>query len=250
MRISSADKTVSNFRLAKGMSLSVKKIRQKIASFILSFIIFVLALFMIYAVIAGDSSGVFGYKFFVVKTGSMEKTISAGEFILTKEYDDYNKDDIITFISSDSKILGRMNTHRIYLDMGDEYITKGDASEVPDAARVRKKSVIGKVIFHSKILGSIFSFFSKPLNLFIFIFLPITVFALLEIKGGIKKVKETIKEAIYRDKTEVEETKPNDEILDEEVLEKETDTKEASEEIVEKKDVGEEKTGENEEGTD
>ena len=57
-----------------------------------------------------------GYKFFVVLSDSMSATdFSAGDMIVVKEVDvnTLEKDDIITFYSTDPKSLGEIITHKI-----------------------------------------------------------------------------------------------------------------------------------------
>lgn len=91
----------------------------------------------------------FGYSFFIVKTGSMEPIIDAGELIIVEKQDDYKENDIITYEEN-----GIYITHRIIMENGNTYITKGDANNENDL-EISDKDILGKVIWHSKILGKI-----------------------------------------------------------------------------------------------
>lgn len=113
---------------------------------------------------------IFGYSFFIVKTGSMEPVIDAGEFIIVKRENNYKEDEIITYKENDVYI-----THRIVEKDNDKYITKGDANNEKDS-EIRENNILGKVVFHSKILGKIitdyFSFiiiFYIGINLIIYL---------------------------------------------------------------------------------
>lgn len=89
-----------------------------------------------------------GYSFLIVLTESMEPTIFPQEFILIKEYTQYELNDIVTYQSLD----GTLITHRILQMDGFCFIAKGDKNEVTDSS-APIEMIQGKVIFHSKILG-------------------------------------------------------------------------------------------------
>ena len=108
----------------------------------------------------------FGYAFLVVTTGSMEPEIDAGELIIIKEKDEYKKDDIVTILDKDDFLV----THRI-IDLDENFIvTKGDNNDLEDEQNVLE-NVKGKVIFHSKLLGSFVLYLLKPLVFFYIIFI-------------------------------------------------------------------------------
>ena len=120
---------------------------------------------------------IFGNSFFIVETGSMEPTIKTGELIVVSKSKNYNKNDIITVIDSENYIY----THRI-VDVKDNLITtKGDNNDLNDEA-VEFKFVIGKVIFHSQILGFFIIYILKPIIILNLIFISISL-----IKNFIKK---------------------------------------------------------------
>ena len=79
----------------------------------------------------------------------MEPNINAGELIIVKKQNEYKKDEIITYKEDDVFI-----THRIIENEGNTYITKGDSNNDKDL-EIKKENVIGKVVFHSEVLGII-----------------------------------------------------------------------------------------------
>ena len=92
---------------------------------------------------------VFGYNFFIVKTGSMEPVIDSGELIIVKRQCDYKKGEIITYEENDIYI-----THRIIAKNDNTYITKGESNNENDL-EIMNDVILGKVIFHSKFLGKL-----------------------------------------------------------------------------------------------
>ena len=94
----------------------------------------------------------FGYKFFIVLSGSMEPEIYKGDLVIVKNIDSntLKENDIIAFRDKDGYVI----THRIVeinYDDGKKFITKGDNNNVNDADSVALESVEG--IYTSKIVG-------------------------------------------------------------------------------------------------
>lgn len=88
------------------------------------------------------------YGILIVLTESMEPTIFRQEFILIKECDNYEINDIVTYENSNEFLI----THRIVQIDEYDFIAKGDKNQVADSS-VPIEAIQGKVIFHSKILG-------------------------------------------------------------------------------------------------
>lgn len=179
----------------------VKKIFSAFVSLILT-AAFLLAGYSIFTVIKANSKGevpqVLGYSFMKVATGSMEPTIPTNSLIVVKKVDpsDVKEGDIICFYSSDPKIEGLPNTHRV-IDVESEsgkyvFTTKGDASEIPDKYKVSGDRVVGRFIksFQAekllKVLQSqYFFFFALLIPLCVVIF-----FEFLHVKKVIAQKKE------------------------------------------------------------
>lgn len=118
---------------------------------ILFIILICILLFVIYLkfFVKVKNIEILGYSFFIVKTGSMEPNINAGELIIVKNKNEYKKGEIITYKENDVYI-----THRIIDKNGNTYITKGDSNNEKDS-EIRYEDILGKVIFHSEFLGKI-----------------------------------------------------------------------------------------------
>ena len=102
------------------------------------------------AKLTGNVPRVFGYSVMNIVSGSMEEEIPKGSYILIKKVspEEIEKDDIICFYSTDAKIYGMPNTHRvveepIVTDSGIEFITKGDANPINDTETAKGDRLIG-----------------------------------------------------------------------------------------------------------
>ncbi|WP_051931830.1 signal peptidase I [Clostridium sp. KNHs214] len=127
----------------------------------------------------GDKSKiptVFGYRSFIVLSGSMEPKIKPGDVILVKKthIEELKEGDILTYISEDNFI-----THRIKKIQGNSLITKGDANNVEDSP-IKSSQVYGKYSFRVPYLGYILVGLRKPLVIFIIIAIFI-VYVIVEV---------------------------------------------------------------------
>jgi len=132
------------------------------------------------------------YKLLVVQSGSMEPAIKMGSVVIVKPIDDYQINDVITFVNPKKR--QELISHRI-VDLevsegGTFYITKGDANEDPDARKVVKDEVIGKILFSVPYLGYAVDFAKKPLGFASIIIIPAAVIIFDEIKKIFKEVKK------------------------------------------------------------
>lgn len=89
----------------------------------------------------------------VIISGSMEPTIRTGSMVIVVPRDEYRQGDVIAF---QDPVIGR-NVHRIVGEVGSEgvtyYITKGDASRMPDHFPVSRDRIEGKVVASFPYLG-------------------------------------------------------------------------------------------------
>ena len=114
------------------------------------------------------------YKVMTVLSGSMEPTIKTGAVVIVKPEKEYKIGDIITFRS-----YGRNKppiTHRIYdvkINAGiPVYITKGDANNAPDGREVRKREIVGKMLFSIPYIGYAVEAAKKPVGFAFIICVP------------------------------------------------------------------------------
>ena len=136
----------------------------------------------------------FGWKPFIVLSGSMETEIMTGDLVVTKEINTskLKEGDIIAF-----KKDGYVTTHRIKsienVDGKTRYITKGDHNNVEDEGYVTEDMVEG--IFKSKItgLGNLAMFVQTPSGMVIALSIPLILLILVQVSDGRNDRKNLIK---------------------------------------------------------
>ena len=124
--------------------------------------------------------GIFGYKPFIVLSGSMESQINVGDLVIVKDVDTstLKKDDVIAF--RDTKDI--VTTHRIkevIIEDGETcFITKGDANNTEDQDFVYPDMVEG--VYKTRIakLGKMILFIQQPLG-FTILMMSIFIFCIL-----------------------------------------------------------------------
>lgn len=160
----------------------------KVILFYLTIIIcLVISISMIIAKVNGKQPEIMGCKIFVVLTGSMEPEIAVGDMIIVRDIEpvDVNKEDIITYQSSESNNIITHRVKRILSNNKIEFITKGDANKVEDPNVVGSDRLIGKVIGHVPKVGCALRFIQNNAKAVLLIILAISiVFAFI---NGLKK---------------------------------------------------------------
>ena len=127
----------------------------------------------------GDNSPP-AYNAYVVLTGSMIPEIQVRDVVITKKRDpkDLEVGDIITFLSSDSRLSGVIVTHRIknkYYDPTTgrySFQTNGDNNNVEDFALAQDYNIIGEVIFKIPKLGYVQEILATKGGLIIIVLIP------------------------------------------------------------------------------
>ncbi|MBS6041941.1 signal peptidase I [Clostridium baratii] len=138
---------------------SKRKLIKNIISYIVIAIVFI---FMVISILS--NTGLFGYKFYDVLTGSMSPTINPGSLIIVKEIDDteIKEGDIITFKGNSTS---NLTTHRVVEvienDNNIKFQTKGDANDVLDPMLIDGNLLVGKVILDIPYMGKVMSFINQ-----------------------------------------------------------------------------------------
>ena len=186
------------------------QIFKKIISIIV--IIILLPILLISATILIDSymhpdkvPSFFGWKPFIVLSGSMETQISAGDVVVVKETDTQSlkKGDIIAF-KEDNVVI----THRID-DITEEngekrYITKGDNNNTQDVGYVLPEQVEGVFQFKIARLGNLAMFIQTPLGMIVCLSIPIIIIILLQTSDSKKEKEELMRKLDNQSKMEEE----------------------------------------------
>lgn len=147
----------------------------------------------------------FGWKPFIVLSGSMETQISAGDIVVVKEIDtnELKKGDIIAFKDGNIVI-----THRIdevtEIDGKTQYITKGDNNNTQDIGYVLPEQVEGVFKFKIARLGNIVMFIQTPLGMIVCLSIPIIIIILLQTADSKKEKEELVAKLNKQSKMEEE----------------------------------------------
>lgn len=147
----------------------------------------------------------FGWKPFIVLSGSMETQISAGDIVVVKEIDtnELKKGDIIAFKDGNIVI-----THRIdevtEIDGKTQYITKGDNNNTQDIGYVSPEQVEGVFKFKIARLGNIAMFIQTPLGMIVCLSIPIIIIILLQTTDSKKEKEELVAKLNKQSKMEEE----------------------------------------------
>ena len=134
------------------------------------FIIFMAFLIIVTAKtrFTGGEPKLFGYRFYIVNSGSMSPTIDMDSMIIVKETDPQyiDRGDIVTYYGHDrdSKV-----THRVVEieGAGTSFITRGDANDSNDPIPLEGNKLIGKVIISIPWIGKVFRFLNTRLGVII-----------------------------------------------------------------------------------
>ena len=163
----------------------------------------------------GKAVSVGGYSLLHVVTGSMEPTISVGDYVIVKDTPnaELKVGDIVAYYTKDPEIYGRLVIHRIKEKFDDgSFVTMGDANPVPDKLTVYPEQALGRYVRRSFVFNWLASFADPRKLLLLAVAVPIFLLSIYE-AGTLAKlikmkrtlygsVKETKEEAIERLKKE------------------------------------------------
>lgn len=171
----------------------MKAIFNGIGSKIVAFIEWIIILLLLFLVILSgfqrfsNQHNLFGYRVYIVASGSMIPTYNIGDTLLIKEMDASNikKGDAVTYIGDDVGIDGMIITHQVQeVEMGEDgkyyFHTKGIANNIEDPI-VSEEQVLGKVVYRFFLLSFIGRITTSKLLLFCFIAIPIAILIAIEI---------------------------------------------------------------------
>lgn len=133
---------------------------------------------------------------YVVLSGSMLPEIAIKDIVVTKKVpaEELEIDDIITFVSPDTRYGGISITHRIIDKYYDEsigtytYRTKGDNNNVADSALVPNENVLGRVILKIPRLGYLQDLLASKGGVIIVVLIPCLVILSYDIMKILKKI--------------------------------------------------------------
>lgn len=180
-------------------------------------LLLIILMINVYVIIQAKSKpnsvpSVFGYKPFIVLSGSMETEIYVGDLVIVKEVDsqELQVNDIIAFRDSENLV----TTHRIInivnTDKGRCFETKGDNNNTKDDNIVCPESIEGK--YHSKIskVGNAILFIQEPLG-FIVMMLSLLIICIFIYLISNRKIDKQISEEELREFEEFKKAKKQQE---------------------------------------
>lgn len=163
----------------------LKKIFKSIAyTFLVLLVSLCIYTFVVTDIMKKDYVNVFGYTYFVVKTGSMSGTLEVDDIIIVKLSKDAKLNDIITYVNDDGEII----THRLVRKVSGKLIAQGDVNNAEDNP-ITNDQLVGVVklaISPSFILKLVATF------LILFIFLALINFDNIIQKYIIKEKKKVV----------------------------------------------------------
>jgi len=204
-----------------------EELRMKIFKKAITIIIIVLLFIVIFAsgtilvnsyIHPNEVPSFFGWKPFIVLSGSMESQIMTGDVAVVKEIDTKNLKvgDVIAFKDNDNIV----TTHRIIeiteVDGETRYITKGDNNNTKDSGYVLQNQIEGIFKFRVGRLGNLALFIQTPIGMVVCISIPLIMLVLIQVVDS-RKEKKLIEEKENKQKNmekEMEELrKQNEELL-------------------------------------
>ncbi len=143
----------------------------KILCIVILSLILVLNIFVMIQAKANPNKvpSVFGYKQFIVLSGSMESKIEVGDLVFVKEIDvdKLKVDDIIAFRDKDNLVTTHRIIKEVNTDHGRCFETKGDNNNTKDENVVCASAIEGKYSKKISKVGSIILFIQQPLGFMI-----------------------------------------------------------------------------------
>lgn len=162
-------------------------------SILIPIIIFNFTLIIKSFLFPNETPDFFGYKSFVIMSGSMKPTINTGDAILVKEIseDEIKINDIVSFWQDGTNV-----THRI-IEITEEngikkYKTKGDNNQTADKESITYEQIEGRYQFRIPQFGRIIEILKSKITWIILVFIIIVIYVYkkrIEQKKRIRKEK-------------------------------------------------------------
>ena len=172
---------------------TLKKILTIIVMIILCGILFASGVILVNSYIKpNEVPSFFGWKPFIVLSGSMETQIMTGDIAVVKEIDTNNlkENDIIAFKDNEDIVI----THRIVEILREDdgkvkYKTKGDNNNTEDDGYVYQEQVEGIYKFRVGKLGNLALFIQTPVGMVVCISIPLIMLLLIQWIDSAKEKK-------------------------------------------------------------
>lgn len=168
----------------------VKKIISIIILMILLPILFVSGVILVNSFMYPEEiPSFFGWKPFIVLSGSMESEIYAGDVAVVKEAESFKKGDIIAFKTDEDLVITHRIVEIIEKDGRIRYITKGDNNNIKDNGYVLPEQIEGIYQFKISRVGNLAMFIQTPTGMIISLSIPLIILVLVQVSES-RKDKE------------------------------------------------------------
>lgn len=167
-------------------------------SYIIAIIIVICAIYILYQkfIEKNDNINLFGYRPYVVLSGSMEPSLSVGDIIIAKnvEEEQIKVNDIVTYIDGN----GTTVTHRIIdiiiKDGKKYYQTKGDNNNSTDVGLISFENIRGQYSLKINKAGQIINGFMTPAGLIVLVLIISLIYMNTTKKSDRKIARHIIRE--------------------------------------------------------
>lgn len=146
---------------------------------ILSIVVLIFASYFVFSQKDSNSDTyIFGYKPFIISSGSMEPKYMTNSLVIIKKggYENVQVGDVIAF--KPHLLPDKIAFHRVIEITEDGFITKGDNNEVIDEELVTEENYVGAESFHTNFTAGIITELSKPFGFVKIIILPLIIIIL------------------------------------------------------------------------
>lgn len=141
-----------------------------------------------------ETKSFFGYNFFVVLSGSMEKEFPVGSLIVSKSVDaeTIEVDDIISFVSIDPSYIDEVVSHKVRSITEYEgelaFETYGTTTGVSDNFPALSSKILGEYQFTIPYIGNAIVFIQSKNGFLLFIIIPLFIIFVMQVIKLIKRL--------------------------------------------------------------
>lgn len=163
----------------------LKKIIIVVMVICLVFVIFVSGVILVDSFVHKEKiPSFFGWKPFIVLSGSMGTEIMTGDLVIVKEIDtkELKENDIIAFKTSNENVITHRIVEKVITEDGTiRYKTKGDKNNIEDPDYVLENQIEGIYKFRIAGLGNLAISMQKPIGMIVTISIPLIFLLIIQI---------------------------------------------------------------------